>query len=144
MDESATATLTAPTLWREYVTEVREDANARAVTTPESDRRAVAVLITATLALTVANYWGERSNDLGGLARWAVVNIACYVLPAVFVIRVVLKKRVRDFGLRIDGMAAHRGLYLTLLSLALPVVVLASFSHGFQDKYPFLRLDAGQ
>jgi membrane protease YdiL (CAAX protease family) len=158
MDESATATLSRPSepatapaptpkltrIWREYVTDLRDDVNARAETTPVTDRRAVAVLVTAALALTAANSWGQRSTEFHGLARWALVNIGCYVLPAVFVIRVVLRERVRDFGLRVEGMAAHRGLYLTLLSLALPFVVLASFSHGFQHKYPFLHLDPGQ
>jgi membrane protease YdiL (CAAX protease family) len=143
MDESATATLTpraSASIWRTYVTDLRDAVNARARVTPETDRRAVVVLLTAAISLTCGHFWADRSRDFDGLARWALVNIACYVLPAVFVIRVVLRERVRDFGLRTDGMSAHVGLYLSLLSIALPVVVLASFAHGFQHKYPFLDL----
>jgi membrane protease YdiL (CAAX protease family) len=57
---------------------------------------------------------------------------------------VVLRERVRDYGLRVDGLGAHRGPYVTLLAVALPVVVAASFAHGFQSKYPFLDLAAGE
>lgn len=156
MDESTTATLTAPgavalprrqplgrRLWRTYVTDLRDEVNARAETTVAADRRAVVVLLTSAIALTAAHFWGKRDDELSGLVRWALVNSACYGVPAIIVIRFVLHERVRDFGLAARGMAAHARVYAVLCSLALPAVFLASFTGGFQDKYPFLHLAPG-
>lgn len=159
MDQSATATLTRPSapvsragsgLWRRYVTDVRVAADAesdayRAVTPAAvADRRVAAVLVATALCLTCAEFLdelpGRGHSQFAQLAYWAVVQIACYVLVPVLVIRLVLRARVRDFGLRVRGMRSHAGLYLALLAIAVPAVVLASYGSAFQDRYPFYDL----
>jgi membrane protease YdiL (CAAX protease family) len=150
VDEPAAATLTRresllARLWRDYVTDVRDEANARAEANTRNDVRAVAVLLTVAISLTCAEFWGTReSGPLGGLARWAAVTIACYVIPPVLVIKFVLRERVADFGLRIKGIAPHARIYLLLFSLSFPAVVIASFTQAFQDKYPFLSVLPGE
>lgn len=152
MDEPATQTLTAAPLpatgparlWREYVTDVRARANARARTTVATDRRAAVVLVTTAVSLTFAEFFARRGRaGLGGLSEWALVTIACYVIPPVLVIRLVLRERVRDFGLRVDGVGPHWRVYALLFALAFPAVVAASFGASFQEKYPFLDLAPG-
>lgn len=149
MDQPAAATLTdrppaLQRLWTIYVTDVRADANARAQTTVATDRRAVAVLLTAAISLTFSEFWATREEGaLDGLASWALVTIACYVVPPVLVIRFVLRDRVRDYGLRIAGIGPHARIYAILFVLSFPAVVLASFGDGFQAKYPFLDIAAG-
>lgn len=145
MDQPAAPALTLPArLWREYVTDVRRDANARAEVSVANDRRAVAVLLAVAVSLTISEFYGSREHgSIGGLARWAAVTIACYVIPPVLVIKLLLRERVRDFGLRVDGIGPHARVYLLLFSLSFPAVVIASFSEGFQHKYPFLEIVPG-
>lgn len=159
MDQSATPTLTrddapapapAPVrlparLWREYVTDVRAGANASAEATVRADRRAVVVLLTAAVSLTFGEFWARRGEGgLSGLSQWALVTIACYVVPPVLVITLVLHEDVRDFGLRIAGIGPHARVYAALFALSFPAVVAVSFTDGFQAKYPFLDIVPGE
>ncbi|MBM4320355.1 MAG: CPBP family intramembrane metalloprotease [Deltaproteobacteria bacterium] len=59
-----------------------------------------------------------------------------FALPALF-IRLVLRRRVRDFGLAWQGLSRHLPLYVLLFLLVLPAVVAASFSNSFKYTYPF-------
>ena len=156
-------------VWRTYVTDVRAAADARASTTRATDRKMVLVFVTAAVALTCGNFlsdgsrpeWLEtilRSAGLHGvasrlhdgmlvsthrdwnqLAFWAVVMITSYVLPAVLVIRFVLREHVRDYGLRVRGILPHLRTYAALYALAAPLIVAASFTASFQDRYPFFH-----
>jgi membrane protease YdiL (CAAX protease family) len=170
MDQPAPPTLTPiPNLWRTYVTDVRAEADARASTTPETDRKMALVFVTAAVALTCGNFlsdggrpeWLEtilRSAGLRGIAErlhdgmlvsahrdwnqlafWAVVVITFYVLPPVLVIRFVLREHVRDYGLRVRGILPHLRTYAVLYALAAPLIVAASFTASFQEKYPFFH-----
>jgi membrane protease YdiL (CAAX protease family) len=151
--------------WETYVTDVRADADARSAITPATDRKMAVVLVTAAVALTLSNFlasdsrWLEtllRGAGLDGvasrlhaamatsvhaewndLAFWAAVNIAAYVIPAVLVIRYVLRERVRDYGVRVRGILPHAGTYILLFALAAPLIVAVSYTESFQDKYPF-------
>jgi uncharacterized protein len=159
--------------WRTYVTDVRADADARAATTPATDRKMVVVFITAAIALTCSNFLSDGSNPqwlervlrtigLGGVAVrlhdalllssqhdfnqlvfWAVVVISCYVIPATLAIRFVLHERVRDYGLRVRGISPHFVSYAALFAIAAPLIVAASFTASFQDRYPFFHPAAG-
>jgi membrane protease YdiL (CAAX protease family) len=174
VDQPAAPTLTPfGNLWRTYVTDVRADADARAATTPETDRKMVLVFVTAAVALTCGNFLSDGSRpewletilrtfglhglasrlhdamlvsthrDWNQLAFWAVVVIASYVVPPVVVIRLVLHERARDYGLRIRGILPHMRTYAVLYAVAAPLIVAASFTASFQDRYPFFHPAAG-
>jgi membrane protease YdiL (CAAX protease family) len=160
-------------VWRTYVTDVRVGANARAAVTTQTDRRMVWVFVTAAVALTLNNFLTSGSNpgwavsflralgldDLGSrlhdamlvsshrewnrLAFWSVVTIATYVVPPVLVIRYVLRERVRDYGLRLHGIGRHGATYALLFGIAAPLIVAASFSASFQERYPFFHPPGG-
>jgi uncharacterized protein len=156
-------------MWRTYVTDVRAAADARASTTRATDRKMVLVFVTAAVALTCGNFLSDASRpewletilrsaglhgvasrlhdgmllsthrDWNQLAFWAVVMITSYVLPAVLVIRFVLREHVRDYGLRVHGILPHLRTYAVLYALAAPLIVAASFTASFQDRYPFFH-----
>jgi membrane protease YdiL (CAAX protease family) len=160
MDESATATLIRPEAppppveprasrwWRTYVTEVREDADARVVVNARTDRDTAIVLLTAAVCLTLGTYLSRRDGtglvdahtQMGRLAAWALVWAAAYVVGPLLVIRYVLRRPVRDMGLQLRGAVSHWPLYAVLYAIALPVIVVASFGVSFQAKYPFYDL----
>lgn len=161
-------------LRRTYVTDVRADTNARAATTAATDRKMVVVFLTAAVALTCSNFLSDGSNpqwlerilravgldgvanrlndalltsshaDFNQLVFWAVVVISCYVIPATIAIRFVLHERVSDYGLRVRGIGRHFKSYAALYALAAPLIIAASFTASFQDRYPFFHPAAGQ
>ena len=63
-----------------------------------------------------------------------------YVIGPVLVIRYVLRRPLREMGLRFRGACPHWPMYALLYSVALPVIVVASFGAAFQAKYPFYDL----
>ncbi len=160
-------------VWRSYVVDVRADADARAATNRDTDRKMVIVFVTAALALTAANFlsdggqpqWLERVlravglRDLAGrlhagmlvsahqdfnrLAFWAIVVISAYVVPALVVVKLVFREHLRDYGLRVRGIVPHLRTYASLYAIVAPFLVLASFSASFQEKYPFFHPAAG-
>jgi membrane protease YdiL (CAAX protease family) len=161
------------TTWRTYVTDVRATADAGASTTRATDRKMVVVFVTAAVALTCGNFLSDGSQpqwletilrtvglaslasrlhdgmlvsthrDWNQLAFWAVVVISAYTIPAVLVIRFVLRDHVRDYGLRIKGILPHLRTYAILYAVAAPLIVAASFTASFQDRYPFFHPAAG-
>ncbi len=160
-------------LWRAYVTDVHADADALASTTRATDRKMVLVFVTAAVALTCGNFLSDGSHpqwletilrdaglhglasrlhdgmlvsshrDFNALAFWAVVVIVAYVLPATLVIKLVLHEHLRDYGLRVHGIVAHVRAYAVLYAVAAPLIVAASFTASFQDRYPFFHPAAG-
>jgi membrane protease YdiL (CAAX protease family) len=160
-------------LWQSYVTDVRDEANSTASVTPASDRKMVWVFVTAAVALTLNNFlsdggnpaWVEstlRAVGMSGLADrlhdamrvsvhrgwnqlafWAVVVIATYVVPPVLLIKLVLREKVVDYGLRIRGIARHGAVYALAFTIAAPVIVAVSYTAAFQDKYPFFQPASG-
>jgi membrane protease YdiL (CAAX protease family) len=155
-------------VWRSYVTDVRATANAQATVTRETDRKMVIVFVVAAIALTANNFLTDNPawfvsllralgldgladrlhdavtvsahRDFNDLAFWAIVTIACYVVPAVLCIKLVFRERVRDYGLRVRGIGRHVHRYAALYAIAAPLIVAFSFTAAFQEKYPFLHL----
>jgi CAAX protease family protein len=135
-----------------------------------ADRKVFIVLVTCAVSLTINNFLANgdepgwlvsplRAVGLDSLATsiehtltasshaqfwqlgmWVVVVLIGYVVLPVFVIRCVLRERVRDYGLRVSGVASHGGMYAVLYAIAAPFLVLASFGAAFQHRYPFYDL----
>ena len=82
-------------------------------------------------------------RDWNQLAFWAIVVIASYVIPPVLVIRFVLREGASDYGLRVRGILPHVRTYAILYAVAAPLIVAASFTASFQDRYPFFHPAAG-
>ncbi len=129
--------------------------------------KAAVVLVTSAVVLILINYlrngaspqWLVTSLNLVGLDGWAaavekallgsgnteftrlvmfaVVSIVGYIALPFIAIKLILKERVRDYGL-----AVSRGWqpYAVLFAVSVPFLVLASFNGEFQAKYPFYDL----
>ena len=145
---------------------------ARASSLTPADRRAIWVLLTAALALTFNNFaaddsrWLERllggvgfdrlsvqlrdsmtrssAAERNDLIFWAIVQVSGYVVPALLVIRFVLRERLRDHGVRIAGTLRYAAPYAALYIVSVPALVAVSSTAEFQARYPFLRIEAGE
>lgn len=131
------------------------------------DRRAVFALIYAAAGLTgifylknqdnVASYLrgtsledigvfitDTSSNNLPALGWWVVVvTIFYFVIPAFF-IRYRYRESVADYGLNLRIEPGFARLFVTAITLMLPLVYLMSLTESFTAKYPFLRIYDGE
>jgi membrane protease YdiL (CAAX protease family) len=137
----------------------------------EANSKAALVLVAAALVLTCLNYatvpgWlvsllegvgldglADRTRvaffesdhqQFNSLLFWGVVQVLSYVAIPVFIITVVLREKLVDYGLRMRGILGRGGTYFLLLAASLPFIVFASTTAAFQDKYPFYDLAAGE
>ncbi|MCC7302013.1 MAG: CPBP family intramembrane metalloprotease [Bacteroidia bacterium] len=83
---------------------------------------------------------GTSSYELIRLGWWIFVVVICYLIVPMAVIRWLLKKKVRDFGLRGKGVIKDAWLYVLLLTVMIPLVLLVGKGSGFQAKYPFYQV----
>ena len=139
----------------------------------KANRKAVVVLITSALSLTILNFgatsqpywfvalldglglnsWADWAREAfgtsqqqqrNGLLFWGIAQVIAYTLPPILAIKLVLKERVRDYGVRVRGIGRHAPVYAVLLTVSVPFVVVASYTAAFQAKYPFYDLEPGE
>ena len=134
------------------------------------DRQLVVVVLTAMLTLLLLRFfgrpqesqWVEEALRFVGLETlagefhvamfeatdrrfnqriyWAIARLIAYVVIPVISIRLVLRKRIRDFGASFQGLRGHVDAYVAMGALVLPVIFIASFEPEFARKYPYYRL----
>ncbi len=135
-----------------------------------ADRNALIVLTTSAIFLSLRHYWdslfplGEVLRDYGDyvmlpgsvslgdylrrgenyeltrLAYWVFGQAVAYIVGPVLVIKLVLRQRLRDYGLKLRGLTDGWYIYLAMYLLLLPLVILVSTTKSFQHSYPFYRL----
>lgn len=138
------------------------------------DRELVVVVLTVMLTLLLLRFFGRpqesqwvehalRFVGLETLARefhvamfeaadrrfnrriyWATARLIAYVVIPAVSIRLVLRKRIRDFGASLRGLRGHVGAYVAMGAVVLPVIFIASFDAEFTNKYPYYRLGSDE
>lgn len=85
-----------------------------------------------------------RSDNLrfNQLVMWAVVQISGYVILPLAVVKLLLRERLEEYAAGVPGGGG--GIYALAFVAFTPVVVLASFTQPFQDRYPFYDLLPGE
>lgn len=134
------------------------------------DREVLWVLVTAAVSLTLLEYVGKypnyeraawtlravgledqaqrlleagedkRQREIVRLTWWGFTCLFCYVALPAAVIRFVLKKRLSDYGLRLQGMFQDVWIYGLMFGGMIPIVVSVSYSPRFLATYPFYKL----
>ena len=79
---------------------------------------------------------GDRA-ELFRLTYWSLSTFIFYFLVPVLFIKVVLRERVRDYGLQFKGTLSHWWVYLIMFVAVMPFVVAVAFTEPFQKTYPF-------
>jgi hypothetical protein len=111
------------------------------------------VLVTAAIALVIPKYFGSPSSftnfpflidafaplphpDLHAHLFWAAFKLIHYGLLPFLCIKLVLKGRLADYGVRLVWEPKIWLLYAGMLALVLPLTYLASGSQAFLRTYP--------
>jgi membrane protease YdiL (CAAX protease family) len=81
----------------------------------------------------------SRWAALADLALWVATRALGFVVIPALVIRLLLKRRVRSFGLALPAQAGQLRPYVTLFALVSPLLLLASLRPEFRAYYPFYR-----
>lgn len=112
-----------------------------------ADRRTLLLLGTALAALWVARFGQNLTSSswtrLTELSWWASTQIVAYLIIPLAVASAI-GIRLRSLGWAWRGTENHWKVYATLFAVAVPFVIVASFSQQFQDQYPLLEIDPGQ
>lgn len=85
-----------------------------------------------------------QDQALAGLIFWAVGSWITYVVIPVLVIKLGLRGRVRDYGLRVRGIFGSSWVYLLFFGALVPWLVFFSRTASFQAQYPFYHLQPGE
>ncbi|TVQ98745.1 MAG: CPBP family intramembrane metalloprotease [Deltaproteobacteria bacterium] len=138
------------------------------------DRKVVIVLVTTALCLTFLEYVGmsNRWRDAAALADtlgfpglhdwlhatmgssqdarinrltwWGIGCFVAYFVIPVFVIRVVLREKLSDYGLRAGDAFRDGWIYAVFFAVMIPILWIVSLDPHFQEQYPFWRPGPGE
>ncbi len=86
-----------------------------------------------------------RSDNLrfNQLAMWAAVQISGYVILPLLLVKLVLRERLSTYGVTVPRLRDGSVYAVAFIAFA-PIVILASFTLPFQDRYPFYDLFGGE
>ncbi|MBU0487810.1 MAG: CPBP family intramembrane metalloprotease [Bacteroidetes bacterium] len=86
-------------------------------------------------------HWAAYGNDahFKGLIYWALCSFFFYAVVPLIVIKLVLRQRIRDFGLFRGNLRSEFRVFLLMLAIMLPIVWFISDSASFQSRYPFYQ-----
>lgn len=152
-------------LWNAWfgaaIAQVEADAE-RFRTSPDGKRpdwKTMWVLVVVAVSLTGQNFWHQSIRqifhpndpviDLGarfGLS-WEITALLAfaggcvfwYCVPAVLLIKLAFRERVRDYGVKLTGWSSGWKIYLVFVAVMVPLVFTFSATEHFQKAYPFYR-----
>lgn len=81
----------------------------------------------------------DRWYPLLDLGFWVATRALGFLVLPALAIRLLLRERVTDYGLRVAGLARHLPAYGLLFALMLPLIGAAALRPEFLAYYPFYR-----
>jgi len=85
----------------------------------------------------------SETTPIGQLFHWGLRCLLIYSVIPALVIRLLLKERIGDYGVKLTGAWTGLWIYAVMLASVLPLVVWVSQDLHFQETYPFYPLSAG-
>jgi len=145
----------------------QQEALKHSVEEPGPDFKVMLVLLTTAVTLTVQEYvfssarfpgaldalerigavglaaavraWiaSPQNAQLAGLIFWACGCLVTYVVIPSLVVKLLLRERLRDYGLRVRGIWRSGWVYLLMFAAMIGPLLYFSRTAAFQEKYPF-------
>ncbi|WP_298393607.1 CPBP family glutamic-type intramembrane protease [Flavobacterium sp.] len=86
-------------------------------------------------------FYEGQFAQLNRLTHWNLVLTISYLLIPIFIIKIILKEPLKDYGLNFNNGLSDYKLFLIMLVIMIPVLFVISFNTSFQTKYPFYQLN---
>jgi membrane protease YdiL (CAAX protease family) len=149
-----------------WIQRALEAATPPAEDTPEVRRRAMIVLLSAPILLTLRQYIftsGGISNFLKqldaflltrgfefgchypeddrliDLACWTFGQIICFLIVPALLVKFVIRARLSDYGLKLKGALRSSWIYGGMFAVMLPLILIMARTAEFQATYPFYQ-----
>ena len=66
--------------------------------------------------------------------------MVAYTVIPILVLKLVLRERLRDYGLKVRGIHKSWPVYAAFVAVMVPIVAVMSGTERFQEAYPFYRV----
>lgn len=115
----------------------------------QADWKVIVVLLTATICLTLQNFYvihGEIPVVARALASvyldyWVAGNLVVYVVIPALVIHLVFRERLTDYGVKLRGAFSDFWIYGVMFVFMVPLLFFVSTQEHFQRTYPFAQFN---
>lgn len=128
------------------------------------DKKVIFILFTVAFSLVFIQYFGDfnfliaglKTIQLEGLANWmdslqtyfpnkrlfqltywVGVMLTFYLIIPLFIVKLIFKDKLRDYGLSPRGIFKSYKIYIVFFLFMVPLILLVSTTQSFQHKYPF-------
>ncbi|MFH0866799.1 MAG: CPBP family intramembrane glutamic endopeptidase [Bacteroidota bacterium] len=89
----------------------------------------------------LSEHLGKTGNvQLNRLIYWICIVVIFYLVIPILVVKVVLREKLSDYGIRFGNIKKDYGIYMVMLVIMIPLVYWMSTTHSFQLRYPFYEL----
>lgn len=131
------------------------------------DYKVLIICIATAVLLTLIKYWNSYDNSvlfvgffnrqwaqklnylfnygqyaqLLRLSHWVFVLTICYLVIPIFIIKIIFKESLKNYGLSFQNALKDYKAYLLMVALMVPIVFAISYTSSFQAKYPFYKLN---
>lgn len=89
-------------------------------------------------------FYEGQLDQLYRLTHWNLVLTISYLLIPIFIIKIIFKEPLKNYGLNFNNGLSDYKLFLIMLVIMIPVVFAISFNSNFQAKYPFYQLNQNE
>lgn len=86
----------------------------------------------------------SERRELNTLIYWATSCVTFYLIVPALVVKLVLREKLSDYGLRVRGMFKDCWVYGVMFAFMVPTVLFVSRRGDFLAKYPFYELRPGE
>lgn len=151
-------------IWNTIFVNTFNEVESQKSTSKILDKKVISILFTVILSLVFIEYFGnfqflisslkniglkEFSKSISSLqsyfpnARlfqltyWVSVLTTFYLIIPLFIIKLIFKDKLSDYGLSPKGFFGNYKIYVVFFLFMVPLILLVSTTESFQHKYPF-------
>lgn len=151
-------------VWNTIFVDTFNKIEAEKSTSKELDKKAITIFIVVAFSLVFIQYFGNFNflivslNNIGldgitnsiitfkslfpntrlfQLTYWVGILITFYLIIPLFIIKIIFKNSLSDYGLSLKGFFNNYKTYAVFFLFMIPFILLVSTTESFQNKYPF-------
>ncbi len=151
-------------IWNTVFVKTFNEVESQKIESTSLDKKVIIILVTVILSLVFIKYLGNiqflisslKSIGLNRFSKfisslqyyfpnarlfqltyWVVILITFYIIIPLFLIKVLFKDKMNNYGLSLKKLFGNYKIYVVFLLFMIPLILLVSTTDSFQHKYPF-------